>query len=442
MFNEAVITMDGLALDAKIRAGHTVATFTHIKLGDGIYDGTEDLNIVTTMKSIRQSFGISSILVTDNKTVRLRTVSNNENIDEGYLISEIGIFAQDPEKGEILYSIALGVAGKMDYQPSESELPGATSTFDTYVSVSNVEAATILTDCGAAASADDLEEIKNPEFDDSGEVTGITNFPAFLEKIKSKMNIFEFFKNLKAGLQFVLHTGQIVNNCVSDNPGLPLSAAQGKILMDLINQTNGNISNRFATGETVFNTVNDFPMNGSGFGSVREPLTLYEGFTIPKYSKCIFINYTNSNDGALIAIKGDKTYTAFRNNSIWQDGKILITNTDLQTEQYMIPQPTPGNIFKAFDIWGCRLYKSGKIVTLRLNCGCEMVASSDEHILFNLPEKYKPADDNIIINYITQKGLNMMISIKNNGEFRLFNNNQTVPKNDWLLRQCITYVTN
>lgn len=246
MFNEAVITMDGLELDAKIRAGHTVATFTHVKLGDGTYDGTEDLSIATNMKSIKQSFGISSILVTDNKTVRLRTVSDNTGINEGYLISEIGIFAQDPDKGEILYSIALGVDGKMDYQPSESELPGATSTFDTYVSVSNVEAATILTDCGAAASAEDLEEIKCPEFDDSGEVTGITNFPAFLEKIKSKMNIFEFFKNLKAGLKFVLHTGQIVNNCVSDNPGLPLSAAQGKVLMDLINQTNGNLSQYYS----------------------------------------------------------------------------------------------------------------------------------------------------------------------------------------------------
>lgn len=134
--------------------------------------------------------------------------------------------------------------------------------------------------------------------------------------------------------------------------------------------------------------------------------------------------------------------TFYTPSQSWSNWVRLITNTDLQTEQYMIPQPTPGNIFKAFDIWGCRLYKSGKIVTLRLNCGCEMVASSDEHILFNLPEKYKPADDNIIINYITQKGLNMMISIKNNGEFRLFNNNQTVPKNDWLLRQCITYVTN
>ena len=34
----------------------------------------------------------------------------------------------------------------------------------------------------------------------------------------------------------MLHAGQIVNNCVTDNAGLPLSAAQGKILKDLYTQ--------------------------------------------------------------------------------------------------------------------------------------------------------------------------------------------------------------
>ena len=32
--------------------------------------------------------------------------------------------------------------------------------------------------------------------------------------------------------------GQIVNNCVTDNAKLPLSAAQGKVLMDLYNVLN------------------------------------------------------------------------------------------------------------------------------------------------------------------------------------------------------------
>ena len=94
-------------------------------------------------------------------------------------------------------------------------------------------------------------EIENPEFDDSGTVSGISSFPDFLNLVKSKMNFFQFFRNFKAGMQFVLHAGQIVNNCVTDNAGLPLSAAQGKALMDKytqlysdLNTTNNNLSNK------------------------------------------------------------------------------------------------------------------------------------------------------------------------------------------------------
>jgi pectin methylesterase-like acyl-CoA thioesterase len=165
MFNKAVITAKGLALDAKIVAGQADAVFTAIRFGNGTYSGTEDLNAATAMKSVKQTFGISSISITDGNTVRLRSVINNVGIEEGYYISEVGIYAQDPDVGEILYSIAIGVKNKMDYQPSESELEGATSTFDTYTVVSNTESATIKMGTGAMASAEDVEELQNGKVD-------------------------------------------------------------------------------------------------------------------------------------------------------------------------------------------------------------------------------------------------------------------------------------
>ena len=42
--------------------------------------------------------------------------------------------------------------------------------------------------------------------------------------------------------------GQIVNNCVTDNAKLPLSAAQGKVLMDLYNVLNTNQQNKISQG--------------------------------------------------------------------------------------------------------------------------------------------------------------------------------------------------
>ena len=74
------------------------------------------------------------------------------------------------------------------------------------------------------------------EFDDSGVTEDIKSFPDFLSKFVTGNKVATTLRNLKAGLQFVLHAGQIVNNCVTDNAGLPLSAAQGKALMDKYTQ--------------------------------------------------------------------------------------------------------------------------------------------------------------------------------------------------------------
>ncbi len=87
----------------------------------------------------------------------------------------------------------------------------------------------------------DFLDIQNPTFDDSGTSEEISSFPEFLDTVKSKMNFFQFFRNLKSGLQFVLHVGSIVNNCVTDNPNLPLSAAQGKALQDQLATLNSNL---------------------------------------------------------------------------------------------------------------------------------------------------------------------------------------------------------
>lgn len=76
------------------------------------------------------------------------------------------------------------------------------------------------------------------EFDDTGTVAEIKSFPEMLTKLVTGNKLAVTLRNLKAGLQFVLHAGSIVNNCVTDNPNLPLSAAQGKALMDLYNVLN------------------------------------------------------------------------------------------------------------------------------------------------------------------------------------------------------------
>ena len=90
---------------------------------------------------------------------------------------------------------------------------------------------------------DQINSIQNPEFNDSGTVEGISNFTDFLNSVKSKMNIFQFFKNFKAGMKYVLHTGRLANNVTTTQEGFALDARMGKTLQDQITDVNKNIDN-------------------------------------------------------------------------------------------------------------------------------------------------------------------------------------------------------
>ncbi|MDB2015546.1 hypothetical protein PMZ78_18520, partial [[Clostridium] symbiosum] len=86
-----------------------------------------------------------------------------------------------------------------------------------------------------------LKSLDTPTFED---YTGSTPVPAAntaIDGIKSKTKLSALMSNIKAAFKGACLIGHIVNNCVTNNPNLPLSAAQGKVLMDLYTQLNGDI---------------------------------------------------------------------------------------------------------------------------------------------------------------------------------------------------------
>ncbi len=158
-FKKAVITEKGLALVTKAQMGSTTLKFTKIATGAGSY-GDEDVSTQTGLREKKQEFSLSSISVVDNDTVKIRTVISNAGLAEGYYIREIGLFAQDPDEGEILYSLAVAYDGQWDYLPAESEVSPSTINLDTFSSVANASTVTIQGGTGAYASAADLEALR------------------------------------------------------------------------------------------------------------------------------------------------------------------------------------------------------------------------------------------------------------------------------------------
>ena len=90
-WSNAIMTDVGNALQAKVNAGQTKLTFTKIKVGSGV-NATNPLALTDV------------IVKREGKIVSVDTFITNSGITEAFRMSEIGLFANDPDKGEILYA--------------------------------------------------------------------------------------------------------------------------------------------------------------------------------------------------------------------------------------------------------------------------------------------------------------------------------------------------
>ena len=118
-----------------------------------------------------------------------------------------------------------------------------------YISIEIINENMDIIDTGMKEISDSVDA---PVFDVSGSVVGITNKTTLLASFVSKMPLVKFLRNVKAGFKLVSFVGDIVNNCVTDNANLPLSAAQGKKLMDLYTVLNTNLSSKAGYGKNVY----------------------------------------------------------------------------------------------------------------------------------------------------------------------------------------------
>lgn len=71
-----------------------------------------------------------------------------------------------------------------------------------------------------------------------------------------------------------------------------------------------------------------------------------------------------------------------------------------------------------------------------------MAADMEWKVLFTLPQEYRPSVVPVNVNYNTQKGKNMVMTIDTNGNVRIVcPSGEAISKGDWICRQCITYIT-
>lgn len=141
MQQDLVITNAGQELMAKLIAGTTTAEFTTMQLSDHDYSAA-DLTTLESLEGARQTVSVSGTTVTDSTTVQVFARADNTNINAGYYIRTIGLFAEDADSNTILYAVSISDQYP-DWMPafSGNTPTGYSYTFD--VKVSNSENITI-----------------------------------------------------------------------------------------------------------------------------------------------------------------------------------------------------------------------------------------------------------------------------------------------------------
>ncbi|MBS5640236.1 hypothetical protein KHX12_02065 [butyrate-producing bacterium] len=326
VYRAAIVTENGQNLIAQALANEKPLIFTSAKTSSYSYPVGTDVPALTGLQDVVQSVLPFDSKVLGGNVAQVSVRFDNDGVDQTYRIETIGLYAKIEGGAETLFSVTQ--ATTPDEMPVQSDISPSAYIYNIQHTVQNASQITLTVNPAGTATVQDIMDIESPEFDDSGTVEGISSFPSFLETMKSKMNFFQFFRNLKAGLQFVLHTGQIVNNCVTDNSSLPLSAAQGKALMDKYTQLYSEIGNRFyvRASETDFNNMT---RSGYFFGKLVQNTP--DGTTDSNW--IIEVQAFDNNTGWTFqraARSSDKAiFTRIQDNGTWSDWEVLARKSDL-----------------------------------------------------------------------------------------------------------------
>lgn len=253
VYKKAIITDAGEALRARAVAGEVSMQFSHAKTSTYVYPDGTDLTKLTDLQEIRQTVIPSNVQITNDTLISVRSLFGNEQINEAYLIQNVGVYATDGEN-EILFAVCQAITP--DQMPAYDGVAPSSFIYNVQLTVSQAAQISLVVNTAGTATTQDVLELEQKKVNGNGgdiseTVIAATEksqaeypVPAAGDSAKTVIGkVQKFFGDLRNWMTGVCLLGQIVNNCVTDNAKLPLSAAQGKVLMDLYNVLNTKAKN-------------------------------------------------------------------------------------------------------------------------------------------------------------------------------------------------------
>ena len=238
-FSKLIITGAGQALIAKVIAGTGNIRFTKVSTSDTAYEENK-LEELTELSGIKQTSLISDIVRTNEVAVKIETAFHNTELTEGYDMRTMGLYAVDPDEGEILYAVTVETSGNC-YIPPYNGVTVSGAYVQLITTVGNAEQVSLEVDAAAVATIGDLRELEEKvenlkmdlgdayvqfvEYETRENIQAQDTLGTMFGKIK------KWFTDLKAGA-----FSGVANNCTTTEEGSVLDARQGKMLLEEIEE--------------------------------------------------------------------------------------------------------------------------------------------------------------------------------------------------------------
>lgn len=160
-FNKLIITNKGQALMAKLIAGTTTVEFTKIRTSTNVYTNAQ-IPALTALANVKQTTDVSRVIRTNNVAVQVEGAIENSSLTTGYKINSVGLYAKDPDEGEILYAVAsVASSDNGAWMPPFNGVAVSGAYFKLITTVSNSDNVTLQVDQAAVATVGDIQDLQN-----------------------------------------------------------------------------------------------------------------------------------------------------------------------------------------------------------------------------------------------------------------------------------------
>lgn len=157
-FSKLVTTKKGQALIAKNWAGTAEKpSFTKIAASQQVFK-VEDLEGLTALEIVQEA-EVSRVTRTNEVAVMVETAFSNKDLTTGYHMRVLGLYALDPDEGEILYSAAVEISGN-DWMPPYNGVTVTGAYIQLITTVGNSEDVSLMVNPAALATIADINRLQ------------------------------------------------------------------------------------------------------------------------------------------------------------------------------------------------------------------------------------------------------------------------------------------